>query len=292
MPENEKDPREQYANWKAPEETRSAVTSERPQGETKENVTSKEFKEAGELQPWIDQSREQEFQKLTEFFDKVKETGGTEAVKNWFIDYINKNPSFRGRVNISSKDIESMDVVNVQSKSASQIAGADIVRPVVLFSNPEEYNRFMSLLGVESSDAVIMHRNKWIDDTFSKTGLIMSKMGEQDNVSHEIRHSIDPHVESRRGYDHVLTEAAAWYQYLIVDGGDQWKGLEDMLSNYKEKVERFYGMSINDADWRRELSKIVDTIHKVHDQYGPLETNRILFQSKNMTELRNRIQTK
>ena len=259
-----------------------------------------------EPQPWLDMNREESYDKVNMMFADIQDGLTDYGIQNWLRELANQHIGEDAINKIKSEEVESLKYLNFTSESASQVAGKEIKRPVLLFSNIGEYQNFSIKLRGESSAAsrgMNIPGSVFSQGDLQKTGLIIAT-DNKEFINHEIFHSIDPNSEKRQGYDRILNEMFAYYQQIIVEANSKhyshlanpedgpWGTLsrtidESYINNYLEDFK-----DINARLSKEELDKlmkeIVSAIRLVYEKKGHLEAQRTIAKSNTIEELFNK----
>jgi hypothetical protein len=255
-----------------------------------------------EAQEWLDQKREAAYVELKKNFTDLEQSGGTEAVQKWFTDFFNPALIEAGIEPLKPEDVQSLRYLEVISESATRIAGKEIARPVLIFTNIGEYQRFSTRLQGKqgmASRGMNLPRDMFAEgDLLRETGLLIAT-GNKAFIGHEIRHSIDPNLELRKGYDSILDEAFAYYQQDIVEAclkgyahltkpeDGPWRTLAGSIGGeiYGETYAKNAEKKLTSEELKKLTQDVVTAIRSISEKRGHLETQRLLVQTKSIDEL-------
>jgi hypothetical protein len=257
-------------------------------------AVQKEINEKIEPQEWLDQEREQAFDEVMETFENMKKEGEAEPQK-WFVEFFNPALQYLGKEPLTLEDVSSLRVVKVTSESASQIAGKEINRPIFLFTDIAQYQKFSKLLqGTAGSRGMNLKGIFAEGSALEKTGMLIS-VPAPDFIGHEVRHSIDPHLGERGGWNGVLDEAFAYYQDTIVTAKPEnfkhlsnpedgpWNSLRFNLENDISLRKKVNGQT--EDEYKALCRSVVETLRDLHDRFGAIEAQRKLVQCKDVESL-------
>ncbi|MFA7244756.1 MAG: hypothetical protein WC070_01080 [Candidatus Magasanikbacteria bacterium] len=255
----------------------------------------------------IDEEREAAYKKLWTTLSKIEIEQGSHKTKELLINLVNSGLSDTGRGSLNIELLDELDLKIAKSESASTIAGREINRPVFIFRTNEAFKNFyIALTGSTDFDVhgEITTRGFVTDlDIEVESGkkarikLIVAAPGNK-YIGHEIRHTIDPHLGRREGYDGILEEVFAYYWETIVEGrykegsdklwddmrASIWsgKGEDDYYAHYSEKAAK----KMTFDEYGQLTGRIVETVKKIQRKYGDhIKTQRAIAQSKTLDEL-------
>ncbi|MBI2483618.1 hypothetical protein HYV71_00335 [Candidatus Uhrbacteria bacterium] len=255
-----------------------------------------------EPQEWLDQKREAAYAEFGKILSELEESGGVEGVQKWYADFFNPALTEAGLEPLKPEDVQSLRYLDVISESSSRIAGKEIRRPVLIFTNIGEYQRFSSRLQGEhgmSSRGMYLPRDIFAEgDLLRETGLLIAT-GNKEFIDHEVRHSIDPNLEARKGYDGILDEAFAYYQQDIVEGRSEayrhlakpedgpWRRFAGSIGGeiYGETYSKGAEKKLSSDELAKLSQDVVAAIRSISEKSGHVETQRILAQTKSIEEL-------
>ncbi len=249
-------------------------------------ITTAEEQKDEDPQEWLDMERESAYKEQLAFFreskDPCEEFG---KVINGVIEALS-GPG------LSPAEIAEFQIADVDSKSASELAGTEIARSVLIVKNPETLKKILNGIsgGVGERTGITLgtkipaklfqiYKNVPGAERFTKTGLILSDGGSE-NISHEIRHSLDPLVDERKGQDRVLEEAIAYYQKHIVESKGDWKTFSERVC-HRDYYQRYTPTSEREEktyeQFKENFGRIVEKIKKLKEKGGDVAVQRILM---------------
>lgn len=257
---------------------------------------SEQIEESAEgVQSWLDREREEAYKGVRDYFLEIMGEGTVEEkernIRKWWLEFCNKSFASNKVELLKPEHVESLLVIDYKSEAASKIAGKEISRPMIVYTDLKEYKEFASRFnGVEDTSAGmnIWGGNFHSESPFHKTGLIVTVAAEE-NMNHEILHSIDPHVDTRKGPDGILCEAFTFYQDRIVeaDGSIEegfWR-LTKMMSHYYHDYGQDADPPMSPEEFKEYCGRISQALQKIREQQGDLETQRLLVQTKTVEDL-------
>ncbi len=253
-------------------------------------------------QNWLRQDREMSYARLGLMFDNLFDQGGVEAVQQWLLDYFNPFIEQMGREPLKLEDVKSLTISHAVSKSATEIAGQEISRSLLLFTDTGEYQRFSSRLQGEAgmaSRGMNIPRELFSEgDILHETGLLIASPNKV-FIGHEILHSIDPHLGQRKGYDRLIEEAFAYYTEEIVNANPKhyahlkdpaegpWRFLANSISgeSYWQKYSQEAEGKLTMDAFHTRAHEISQAIRNMSDTFGHVEAQRMLVATKTVEEL-------
>ncbi len=250
-------------------------------------------------QEWLDQDREEAFRNLTALFNDIRKESGPEGIQQWMMDLYNPALASEGRELLSREDLKSLDCFDVHSVGSSEVAGQKIVRPVLVFKDPKELENLVSRLtgrvGSETSGFVIP-KALFEGSLLGKTGLLITNPNEH-VLGHEIRHTIDPLLGSREGYDRMIDEVFAFYHDNLLESNDErnlsnkedesWRnfaesiGHETYFQNYSDQTEKQLTMH----EFSELSNLVIRAVRLISERLGHLATQRALPRVRTLKEL-------
>ncbi|MFH2062547.1 MAG: hypothetical protein ABIJ46_00125 [bacterium] len=261
-----------------------------------ETAAGKSKEKAEGVQPWLNLEREKSFEVLRAAFRGLEGSGSREQrerkFREWFLDFINAALEAGDREPLEPADVSSVFLGEFRSASASEIAGTDIIRSVVCFEDILQYQRLAARMDgrcVADDGGTFIPGKAFSDDhIMHQIGLIISAADDY-FIQHEIRHSIDPHLDSRSGEGLVLTEAFALYRQVIVESDSTEKelfgALARVLKNYYDDYLDESDLPMSQSEFDLVCEKVVETLRQSRQKHGDLETQRMLAQSRTMADL-------
>lgn len=272
-----------------------SVSKELNDSDMPEAVTAERIAESVEgVQPWLDMERETANDKVRAFFREIEGEGDDKdkerRIREWFLQYFNQAFIEAGIEELKPDDVESLFKIDYVSDSASKIAGKDIIRPIIAYTKYKDFKEFNRRL-FEDGDfpgGVLLSGERFHPKSpFRETGLIVT-LAIEENMNHEILHTIDPHVDTRKGSNGILSEAFAFYQNRIVEANETieegFDSLTTMMSYYDE-----YGRDaeppMSPAEFKEYCRQISQALQKIREQRGDLETQRLLAQTETVEDL-------
>ena len=248
-------------------------------------------------QPWLDREREDAFQKQIKYFEKLDAA----AVRNAFLTIFNPGIP-EGKQPLVPDDIKSLTYATVVSEGASEIADHEIARPFFYFRDTVEFQNFYDrLTGHLGSGGFHLPGSAFGEDAgiWNKTGIMVTT----DNltfVTHEIRHTADPYVETRAGADKMISEVFAYYQEMILDSEAGLRKMVDPVNGpwnmmraavtgrgyYDEYFKTEEEKKLLSYDAFKQLgAELVAAVRASHEKRGALETQRSIVQLKTIGEI-------
>jgi len=267
-----------------------------------EQERREEQKEKEAKQQWetLDQEREEAFQKFTEHFQQAENSceGVTQVIIR---DFINKMIP-ENEEHITIDELESMELSNYKSESASEIAGQEIIRPVFVFNDEKEWENFVTKLGFSENTNGFHKPGKQSGggEFLDKTGIMFSS-GEESTINHEIRHSIDPNIGEREGLNGIIDELFAHYHDIMTEKNENYENrdnpklakLNDMIQligsegyykEYSEQAEE----EITIEEYKKLVKKATKLISNLQEEIGDhTEVQRQLAETETLEELFN-----
>ncbi len=235
----------------------------------------------------------------SDVIEKTKEDARKEAIHKSFLYIFNPRFEASGAGPLSLSDIKSLEYAEINSISASQVAGKDITRPLFIFFNTSEFQKFSVKLqgkhGMSSRGLVVPPSGFSQESSLGKTGLIIATAGKE-FISHEIRHTIDPNLDKRSGRDKILEELFGYYQEEIIDAklsqyshlakpqDGPWRWLSRTISQdmYYENIKDEDNISLEEyKDLAKQAS---DAARLVSEKYGHIETQKAILKSNTLKE--------
>lgn len=253
-------------------------------------------------EPWINKSRERVYHKIIAEIDAVLDGTGPTAG-----DYIKQviisgatDPRVIERANaLLTPDVLShIRIVTVRSASLSRLAKREITRPVVLVDGDAAYVALEKVFrGDRAGTSHGIHLSGYINkhELWSKVGLVLSKAGQEDTMTHEMRHSVDPFIargiEQRTGYNNLLCELFA--EYIVIIQADAelhnqadpayqqtWKNFEALVSHksYYDQYSKslLESKKISYGDFRKLVHECVAQMQMLAIKLGPENAQRTL----------------
>lgn len=253
-----------------------------------------------EPQEWLDMERENSYDQVGLMFADIQEGQTAYGIQNWLRKLVNPYIVEANLPEIESSEIESLQYVNFFSETASKVAGKEIMRPILMFSDISEYQNFSIKLRGKSSAAsrgMNIPGSLFSSGPLHKTGLIISTDNKEYN-NHEVFHSIDPNLEERLGYDRILTEMFANYQQIIVEANlkyyrhlpkpedGPWGTLSrEIDETYLDKFLEDTDEKLSNEEFKQLMKDIVAVIRSIYEKNGHIETQRTIAKSKTIEEL-------
>ena len=245
---------------------------------------------------WLDMEREQTYKQLINDITTSHEKGKTggeylaELVKKHILDYGTK---VRFDNWLKPKDHDRVHFYILTSTSLNEVAGTRIERPLFIVDDEKLYQNIRAMFGSSNQDkthgAVLPpgffdNNTKW-----SEVGLIIVKNRETTAI-HEVRHTVDPNVNKRTGYNRVISEIFAYYKEHVLDKEEpEW---DEVISRVGHKLyHKNYSSNLDDdsklthEEFNNKIRKVIMAISKMKEKYGDLETQRKLAQSTSLEQL-------
>ena len=263
-------------------------------------LTSEINERIKEPQEWLDMKRENSYDQVNRMLADIQEGQTTYGIQNWLRRLVNPAMVEANLQEIESSEIESLQYVNFTSEAASKVAGKEINRPILMFSDISEYQNFSIKLRGEpgvASRGMNIPRSLFPSGQLHETGLIIST-DNKEFINHEIFHSIDPNSEERRGYDRILTEMFAYYQQIIVEADlkhyghlskpedGPWGTLSrEIDETYLDKYLEDTNEKLSDEELKQLMKDIVAAIRSICEKEGHIKAQRAIVKSKTIEEL-------
>jgi hypothetical protein len=251
-------------------------------------------------QEWLDQEREQAFGDLSALFNKIRKESGPEGIRQWLADLWNPALAASGQELLSQEDLKSLDCFDVHAVASSEVAGRKIIRPVLVFKDHKELQNLASrLTGQPKSETLGFVVPKTLFEEGSllgKTGLLITDPYER-VLGHEIRHTIDPLLGSRKGYDRIVDEVFAFYHDNLIEPKDEQASMkkeDKSWLNFAKSIghETYFQAYSGEAEEQLTMDDFVElsdlvirAVKVISEQRGHLETQRTLAQVKTLMEL-------
>ena len=252
-----------------------------------ENVQYEQRESESQEQPWLNKDREEAYKVLSEGLPKQDET----TVHKWLSDLANHNKADKNAPEFTYEDFNSAAVINVLSEGASKIAGREIVRPVIIFSDFDQFNRFASVWGGNKEGFVMEGSNFKEGDIFKKTGLIFTNR-KLEAIGHEIIHTIDPYIEDRKSFHSSIGELAAQIHGLRGDTGkidnSDWELFVTIMGGYYEQYAKDTNVGeilLSKDEYTDVLKKMTEKLKLYYNESGYVELQRKLLQYKTIREI-------
>lgn len=250
---------------------------------------------------FINQDKEIAYKKLESILTKL-ESKGPNKTRELLLDLLNTAREQDGDAPIDKELLNEVGLKIVTSDSASQIAKQTITRPVFIFKSLNAFKKFISVLRnipVQNvtTRAFVTTLNLQIDkEKTTQVELIISTATDQDHIAHEIRHTIDPLLHERIGYDRILSEVFAYYWEAVIakknstDPEKVWRNLRAAIWSDKDGYFKEYSTEaskkITFEEYGNLTGKIIEAVKKIHQKTGDhLETQRIIGKIKTLGEL-------
>lgn len=171
--------------------------------------------------PTFNEVREEGFAQLVEKLNALLELDPSgKKMEQWLVGALNNIFKFKDQDILFQRDFSSVHVIFATSATAAAISGRETVRPILIFDDPSQLEKIMQRFGGgESTNGMflpISGRGELPAHVppgyapLARAGLLLSRKGKEDTMGHEIRHSIDPLVKTRRGFNEILTELFAF----------------------------------------------------------------------------------
>lgn len=249
--------------------------------------TSTQVEEAVKPQPWLDLEREAAYTRSGEIFKQM----GDEGLREWFVGFFNKPIVEAGGQPLTIDDVESLVYQEVQSVSASEIAGQEVSRPVLVFWKGNEFGKFYSRYRPTAQAPGAAVLSGFTGGVLEKTGLILSRPHDHE-LAHEIRHTIDPNMQKRQGYDRILEEVFAYYYQTV--GGEfnsdaSWQSLEKLIGgeSYRTTYDEESPSPVSREEYLELCRKVVVAAREMQARVGNIETQRSLAKSETIQDFLN-----
>lgn len=261
------------------------------------NIPNAEKKEEEEL---VDEEKELAYKQILEYFEDAKKNGGDRAIQEIFANMFDSAFKEWGKGGLKPEEVSSLVLAEIHSKSASEVAGREIVRPVFIFRNVSELQNFSVKLqgkeGASSRGLVISGTLYPEDQLIHKTGLIVS-MDANDFLSHEVRHSADCNYDNRIGADKLLAELFAYYQKAIVEANlkgyrhlenpedGPWQRLaRESTIDYERRSDE---IGVPEGEYIKLGQRAADAARRIAEKFGHIEAQRAIMKSKTIEDLCN-----
>jgi len=208
---------------------------------------------------------------------------------------------------LDPEQLTSVQYLELTSLSASELAGHQIVRPVLIVGDESQYLALSAIFGDQdaASPAAFYLQFKGrvsgvrniIGSAFRQSGIIISRSANPTIFGHEVRHTIDRH--KRRGFDNLLSEVFA----CATDFLQNPTGLKKVLQSYytvslaeEKEIERAkmlsgegnsprFGTYDKTEQWFAELiAKVVDQLFSRISAVGKISAQRELAKCKTLEE--------
>ena len=242
-------------------------------------------------EPWFDSEREKSYAGVLQEFHAIKESGYSDGKGLYMTIEHGMDPRFKSKLNrhLQESDFESIHMAEVTSRTASEVAGTEIKRGVFIVDDGEVYQKLEKVFfseGGTTHGVVIPGRAFSELPHFRDVGIILAK-NDDALISHEVRHTIDPHLSGsqheRTGNDRILAEAFAEYQNIIVAQGD-WQAYRKFLDNYLGLYDKKEGLKTKKEDWDKIADSVVEKVKALRSKHNDIETQRLILKSRNVAE--------
>ncbi len=240
-------------------------------------------------QKWLDQRREGEYQACLDEARRYLESGRSagDYLRGLFEFGLTQSPSLKKRFDqhISPDDYKAIQLREVHSAGAAQIAGQTISRPVFIVTDRSVYERMEKVFGMTegTSDGLTFPDQFFADlPHWRDVHFILSGPSDR-TIGHEVRHSVDPHTagyDRRNGYDRALGEFFAYYNECIIQEGNRWDllkryvGGDGYFSSYTKQAEK----PITFEQYGERIDKCIAKLQLIQRLAGDLEAQRRLAQ--------------
>ncbi len=247
-------------------------------------------------QEWLNQDREQAYAALQQIFKDIEKTGGQEAIRQWFADFFNPPLIAEGFSPFTPEDFSSLNYSVVSSESVSRVAGREVARPVLMFFDIGEYQRFVTKIwgdGMLSSRGMNLPREIFPEgELLNKTGLLITT-ADTELIRHEIAHSIDPNLGERKGYDCLLDEVVGYYNSEMVQNLEQGNKNAARLLAAALSSPIYYELYTKETDhvvtleeFRALATRVAEAVYAIYSRNNDhIETQRTLINIKTVDEL-------
>lgn len=169
----------------------------------------------------FNKEREDGFVQLEQKLQELLKTDPTgKGMERWLADSINNIFKIDADKLFLASDFTSVEIVFAQSATAAVLTNRNVSRPILVFHDNAQFAKLRSIFSAgESSNgffAPITGRGKMPSHIHSEfqplanAGLLVSKPNSNTTLSHEIRHSIDPLMLARDGFNSILSELYAY----------------------------------------------------------------------------------
>lgn len=230
----------------------------------------------------LDESREAEYQAITERLKKMIEDGvsHSDVLLSVLKPQTDLLPRDRRNFPLTAAERSSISLVIADSKDVTFVARKKIVRPVFVVTDRALLNRIAMLFtmrpeehhGVAAGFAVAFPEMK--ARGIKDVQLIVSGEG-AGVIRHEMTHTIDP--TKRNGYDVAIDEIFAYYADNAGREGktDDWSGLKKSVTNrayfdtYSQEIEKANMLRFSDdpeiprltyEQWRAKVEAAIDNV--------------------------------
>lgn len=273
-------------------------------------IPQENTKEAGEKGPesWLNMRKEAAYQKQLENFGEILKTKGEEGVRATFLDYVNAALAKEKRAPLSPDFVKGITYHEVTSDSASEVAGAKITRPVFIFDTTRNFKQFYGALSgqeephwdqISTRGFVASFGVQMPDGQVESISMIVA--GPEDlHISHEVRHTVDPYLHERKGYDNLLCELFAYYQDSLqsphAEGKARTISPEKMWQDFAVNVagireSDYYTDNTSDAknpisfdQYRQLVSRAVEKVRELSGKHGDVEAQKRIVKSRTLEE--------
>ncbi len=229
---------------------------------------------------------------------------GEKGVQELFLNMINQGLGAYGREALSPDLIKDLSVREVTSASASEIAGTKITRPVLIFNDVKSFKRFYgALTGAEeahwdqvSSRGFNTEMNvQMADGTNESVTLIVAPL-QENHIAHEVRHTIDPYLLDRKGYDRLLCELFAYYTDVTESPRAKekperiWDDLiaamwgDDKEGSYYKEYSTEAENSISWIEYGKLVKQASQKLKELVEKNGHIEAQRKAVSSRTLEE--------
>jgi len=250
---------------------------------------------------FVNKKVETAYRDLQRTLTRIETNEGSHKVKELLLSLINSGLEETEIKPLNMELLREIDLKIVRSESASEIAGQAIERPVFVFKSTETFKRFNAALTGSTDAQDITSRGFVTDlDMAIRNGVrirIQLIVAAPDNkhIDHEIRHTIDPYLGQREGYNRILEETFAYYWQCILKGRWQqepsrlWDDLRASIwgdSSYYTEYSEAADHKITFNEYGRLTGRIVDTVKQLHIKYGDhTKVQRAIALSKTLDDL-------
>jgi hypothetical protein len=245
-------------------------------------------KEEHSPESWLDLQREDAYEQQVLFFEDLYTQFGDAGAQAVVMHMFNEALRAEGKPELIDNDIKSLRYATVSSESLSRIAGKSIRRPVLIFTDINELLRFHDRI-FDDTDAAgfyIPGESFPEEHIMRKTGILFARNKERE-ILHELRHSIDPHVGTRKGIDGLVSEAFAYYHEYPRDQDIPWDTIKKLIcgKNYYEDFYKYDDMNKPSLyEFESKAGELINGLKTLHTKMTSLDFQRLLISIKTFAE--------
>jgi hypothetical protein len=265
---------------------------------------SRQEQEVSGPQEWLDLDRERSYDYIQSFFDGIIAREGMEGFRRWFVNYSNDIIEAGGSPSeLTIEDFADVECVNHVSDSASRIAGKPVSRTIFMFKDSNRvawfYKTVLNRTDTKVCDAlgITIPAGGIIpgDELNSGVSFIICIANYFVTAGHEVSHTIDPHLQERKGYDQVIGELLAFYHQKIVDPQDgivkdSDEAWEDLLTSiwgggYYDRFSLGMLQPLSNKEYGDLVQRSVEKLRHLRKVHGHLKAQRMIIQMRSLEEL-------